>query len=138
MDTSYRLRRDADEKRPDYLAEIALGVLQQISPMKTVDMPSEDLCEAKHGKKAWLGFSARRGYPRGQSEAPGHRLDAPPEKPKDEQRLKVTDGVDPAFSGRKNPATPYPARLFKISGDNYGNADGAPAGIEKIGGRPAN
>lgn len=35
-----------------------------------------------------------KSYPRGQWEALGRRLDALPEKPKDKQPLKVTDGVD--------------------------------------------
>ena len=35
-----------------------------------------------------------KSYPRGQWEALGRRLDALPEKPKDKQPLKVTDGVN--------------------------------------------
>jgi hypothetical protein len=35
-------------------------------------------------------------------------------------------GNSPAFPGRKNPATPYLARLFRISGDFRGKLDGAP------------
>lgn len=35
-----------------------------------------------------------RSYPRGQWEALGRRLDALPEKPKDQQSLKITDGVN--------------------------------------------
>ena len=35
-----------------------------------------------------------RSYPRGQWEALGRRLDELPEKPKDQQSLKITDGVN--------------------------------------------